>query len=148
MYFSKIAQKATHRINYLGYVSSSYAFNHNLETNSILHRMHSHIDEALQVLSENTPICKMSQSIMSYYQFATSISIHDIMNDSVFFTSVFDNQKSPLVKCIRYMLEKNLIVMLDEGSITDESRFIFNDRPNVKGEDIKSIRLRQQMYSS
>lgn len=34
------------------------------------------------------------------------------------------------------------------GKYTDKSRFIFNDRPNVKGEDIKSIRLRQQMYSS
>ena len=31
IYFSKIAQRAVHRINYLGTVSASYAFNHNLD---------------------------------------------------------------------------------------------------------------------
>ena len=35
-YYGKVAQKITHRITYLGFVSSSYAFNHNLDTNRML----------------------------------------------------------------------------------------------------------------
>ena len=31
IYFSKIAQRAVHRTNYLGTVAASYAFNHNLD---------------------------------------------------------------------------------------------------------------------
>ena len=31
-YFSKIAQKATQRVNYLGFVANSFAFDHHLET--------------------------------------------------------------------------------------------------------------------
>lgn len=89
----------------------------------------------------------MAQSLLTYFQSAPSLSIHMIMNDPVFFTSIFENQKSLLVKCVRYMIEKNLIVLLDEGAINDDSVFVINDRPGVK-DNIKSIRLRQQMYSS
>ena len=35
IYFSKIAQRAIHRINYLGTVTTSYAFNHNLNQSGI-----------------------------------------------------------------------------------------------------------------
>lgn len=101
-----------------------------------------------QLLAENTPISKLSQSILQYYQTSSSLSIKEIVNDSTFFSSIFGNQKSLVVKCVRALLEKNLIVLLDEGtSLTDESVFVFNDRPNVKGEDIKSIRLRNDLRS-
>ena len=43
------------------------------------------------------------------------------------------------------MLEKNLIVLIEEGTLTDDSRFVFNDKPSVKGDSIKKIRLRQTM---
>lgn len=101
-----------------------------------------------QLLAENTPISKLSQSILQYYQTSSSLSIKEIVNDSTFFSSIFGNQKSLVVKCVRALLEKNLIVLLDEGtSLTDESVFVFNDRPNVKGEDIKTIRLRNDLRS-
>lgn len=106
------------------------------------------LDEVNQLLAENTPISKLSQSILQYYQTSSSLSIKEIVNDSTFFSSIFGNQKSLVVKCVRALLEKNLIVLLDEGtSLTDESVFVFNDRPGVKGEDIKTIRLRNDLRS-
>ena len=97
----------------------------------------------MQTLSENTPLCKLAQSILSYFQTSSSLSIHEIMNNTSFYSSIFENQKTMLVKCIRYMLEKNLIILMDEGTLTDDSLFVFNDKPSVKGESIKNIRLRQ-----
>ena len=145
MYFSKIAQKATERINYLGFVSSSYAFNHDVDSNrSYIYFKKLWIDEeVMQTLSENTPLCKLAQNILTYFQSSTSLSIHEIMNNNAFFSSIFENQKSMLIKCVRYMLEKNLIILIEEGTLTDDSRFVFNDKPTVKGDSIKNIRLRQ-----
>ena len=100
-------------------------------------------EEVMQTLSENTPLSKLAQNILTYFQSSTSLSIHEIMNNNAFFSSIFENQKSMLIKCVRYMLEKNLIVLIEEGTLTDDSRFVFNDKPSVKGDSIKNIRLRQ-----
>lgn len=131
IYFSKIAQRATHRTNYLGFVSSSYAFNHHVEGR----------DALTQSLSENTPLCKKAQSLLAFFRSSSSLSIREIMNDKTFYAAVFDNQKAQLIQCVRFMLEKNLIVLEDEGALTEESVFVFNDRPSVKGASIKDMRL-------
>ena len=50
------------------------------------------------------------------------------MNNEVLYKSTFDNQKSLVVQCVRYMMEKNLIVLIGEGPLTDDSEWLFNDR--------------------
>ena len=71
------------------------------------------------------------------------MSIRIIMNNEVLYKSTFDSQKSLLVQCVRYMMEKNLIVLIGEGPLNDDSEWLFNDRPDEKHVSIKELRLRR-----
>ena len=110
----------------------------------IIDKTNNTIEEVTQLLSENKNLSQKSQSILSYFHSSPSLSIHDIMNDKCFFSSIFENQKSLLTQCIRYLQEKNLIIFLDKTNHTDDSRFIINDIPFSKGESINTIRIRQE----
>lgn len=110
----------------------------------IIDKTNNTIEEVTQLLSENKNLSQKSQSILSYFHSSPSLSIHDIMNDKCFFSSIFENQKSLLTQCIRYLQEKNLIIFLDKTNHTDDSRFIINDIPSSKGESINTIRIRQE----
>ena len=125
-------------MNYLGFVSSSYAFDHHMGGQ----------DAVTQSLAENTPLCKKAQSLLAFFRSSPSLSIREIMNDQTFYSTVFDNQKPLLVQCVRFMLEKNLIVLENEGPLTEESVFVFNDHPEVKGASLKELRLHRSFNCS
>ena len=85
----------------------------------------------------------MALSVYTYYRGAPHISIRMVMNNEVLYKSTFDNQKSLVVQCVRYMMEKNLIVLIGEGPLTDDSEWLFIDRPDEKNVSIKELRLRR-----
>ena len=85
----------------------------------------------------------MALSVYTYYRGAPHISIRMVMNNEVLYKSTFDNQKSLVVQCVRYMMEKNHIVLIGEGPLTDDSEWLFNDRPDEKNVSIKELRLRR-----
>lgn len=119
-------------------MSASYAFDHHMSGQ----------DATTQSLSENTPLCKKAQSLLAFFRSSTSLSIREIMADQTFYSTVFDNQKPLLVQCVRFMLEKNLIVLENEGPLTEESVFVFNDHPEVKGASVKELRLHRSFNCS
>lgn len=65
------------------------------------------------------------------------------MNNELLYKSTFDTQKSLVVQCVRYMMEKNLIVLIGDGPLNDDSEWLFNDRPEEKNVSIKELRLRR-----
>lgn len=71
------------------------------------------------------------------------MTIRMIMNNELLYKSTFDNQKSLVVQCVRYMMEKNLIVLIGDGPLNDDSEWLFNDRPEEKNVSIKELRLRR-----
>ena len=71
------------------------------------------------------------------------MTIRMIMNNELLYKSTFDTQKSLVVQCVRYMMEKNLIVLIGDGPLNDDSEWLFNDRPEEKNVSIKELRLRR-----
>lgn len=71
------------------------------------------------------------------------MTIRMIMNNELLYKSTFDSQKSLVVQCVRYMMEKNLIVLIGDGPLNDDSEWLFNDRPEEKNVSIKELRLRR-----
>ncbi|KAK8792575.1 hypothetical protein WA588_005067 [Blastocystis sp. NMH] len=132
IYFSKIAQRAVHRTNYLGTVAASYAFNHNLDVP----------DPIVQAFSENTPLNKMALAVYTSYRGTPQMTIRTLLANEALLKTAFDSQKNLVMQCVRYMKERNLIVVVGDGPINDDTEWIFNNRPEDKSISVKELRLR------
>ena len=102
----------------------------------------SHQDPIVQALSENTPLNKMALAVYTSYRGTPQMTIRTLLANEALFKTAFDSQKNLVVQCVRYMKERNLIVVVGDGPINDDTEWIFNNRPEDKSISVKELRLR------
>lgn len=107
----------------------------------------SHTDPIVQALSENTPLNKMALAVYTSYRGTPQMTIRMLLANEALLKTAFDNQKSLVVQCVRYMKERNLILIVGDGPINDDSEWIFNNRPEDKSISVKELRLRHMLAS-
>ena len=108
------------------------------------HSYTSPLDRIVQSLAENTPLNKLAQAVYIHYRGYPHCSIKTILSNESLFKSVFDGQKNLVIQCVRYMKEKNLIVLIGEGGLTEETEWIFNGKPEDAHMTVKQLRLQRQ----
>ena len=54
--------------------------------------------------------------------------------------ATFDGQKSALIQCLRYMIDQGMVMMVEEGNLSDDSPFVLKEKKNDK-RTIKELRL-------
>ena len=107
----------------------------------------SHADPIAQALSENTPLNKMALAVYTSYRGAQQMTIRTLLANEPLLKTAFDNQKNLVVQCVRYMKERNLILVVGDGPINDDTEWIFNNRPEDKAISVKELRLRHMIAS-
>ena len=81
-----------------------------------------------------------ANSILNYYRNASTLTIKKILQDELFMKATFDGQKSALIQCLRYMIDQGMVMMVEEGNLSDDSPFVLKEKKNDK-RTIKELRL-------
>ena len=107
----------------------------------------SHADPIVQALSENTPLNKMALAVYTSYRGTPQMTIRTLLANESLLKTAFDNQRNLVLQCVRYMKERNLILIVGDGPIGDDTEWIFNNRPEDKSISVKELRLRHMLAS-
>lgn len=96
--------------------------------------------EESPVFTDSTPAAHAANSILNYYRNASTLTIKKILQDELFMKATFDGQKSALIQCLRYMIDQGMVMMVEEGNLSDDSPFVLKEKKNDK-RTIKELRL-------